>query len=272
MKRIAITGHKGYIGRELLKRGFLPLDCDVTDLAALQRAVKYVKPELVIHLAGKSSVTFCEDKKNELEVRKTNVLGSANVFKTLNAARIPGVFLSSDHVFHGGMFESHKEDAVPYSKQFLSVNFYGMCKLATEQAAHVFGINVIRTSFIFNESRLEDELCDMDMGNKSYPTFIKRSFLHLYDFCDMLEIYCNLFYRMPKLLHLSGSKVVSWHTFAKEIARQYGYRTPSPRYFEDKSFTVPRPKNGGLNVNLSHQLGFPYKDCIGGIERMKNES
>lgn len=268
MKRIAITGH-GYIGRELLKRGFLPLDCDVTDLMDVQRAIKYLKPSLVIHLAGKSSVDFCEDRNNEEIVRAVNVMGSRNVFRSLDAARIPGVLLSSDHVFHGGLFETHKEDVIPHSKQFAPVNFYGLCKLAAEQAAKVCDINIIRTSYIFDSNRLEEDL--RGMGEKSYPMFIERSFLHLKDFCDMLEIYCDEFYKMPKLLHLSGSRVVSWYTFAKEIARQYGYKSPSPRYFEDKKIAAPRPKNGGLDVGLSISLGFPYKDYINGIGRMKNE-
>lgn len=273
MKRICITGHKGYIGTELLKRGFLPLDVDITDIVAFQQAIKYAKPELVIHLGGKTSVDFCEDKKNEVVVRSVNVMGAGNVFRSLAGARIPGVFLSSDHVFHGGMFETHREDATPYSKQFLPVNFYGMCKLATEQAAHVYGINIIRTSVLFDSKRLQGDLFAINIGNKTqYPTFIKRSFLHLYDFCDMVEKYCNNFYRMPKLLHLSGSRVVSWHTFAKEIAKQYGYKSPKPRYFEDKSFTVPRPRNGGLDTKLSHLVGFPHVDYASGIERMKREN
>lgn len=270
MKRIAITGHRGYIGRELLQWGFLPLNCEITDIADVQKTIRYIKPSLVIHLAGKSSVEFCENKKNEAMVRSVNVSGSGNVFRVLNEARIPGVFLSSDHVFHGGVFESHKEDLSPYSNQFRPVNFYGMCKLVAEQAAKAYNINIIRTSFIFNSKRLEEDLFHINSGTKKYPAFIKRSFLHLYDFCDMLARYCDNFYKMPKLLHLSGSEIVSWHTFTKEIAKQYGYKTPATRYFEDKNL-VPRPKNGGLETNLSHSLGFPPKNYIGGIERMKHE-
>lgn len=268
MKRIAITGHKGYIGRELLKRGFLPLDCDVTDPASVQRSIKYTKPELVIHLAGKTSVEFCENKRNERDVLNINIRGTGNVFNSLTDARIPGIYLSSDHIFHGGLFEIHKET----SKYTAPVNFYGMCKLVAEQAVRLSGSNIVRTSFLFDKQRLEGELMDLENGAKSYPTFIKRSFLHLYDFCDMLETYCNLFYRMPKLLHLSGSRTISWFTFMKEVAKQYDYKAPKARYFEDRTFSVPRPKNGGLNVELSHSLGFAYKDYIGGIERMKNES
>jgi len=259
-----VIGYKGYIGRELMRRGFLALDCDVRDRASVQRAAKYSKPDLVIHLAGHSSVNFCEEKKNEREVTDVNVMGAGNVFRVMSDSRIPCVFISSDHIFHGGVFETHKED----SKLTRPVNFYGLCKLAAEQSAQIFDANIIRTSYIFDSTRLYDDILDMDL--RKYPTFIKRSFLHLYDFCDMLKKYCDNFYTMPKVLHLSGSMVVSWHTFAKEIARQYGYKSPKPRFFDNKNFP-PRPHNGGLDVSLSHSLGFPGVNYVSGIERMKHE-
>ena len=269
MKRIFISGHNGYVGKELIKRGFLPLECDITDWMSVEKAVKYAKPHLVLHLAAKSNIDWCEDKRNQEEVIKTNVRGTYNVFEVLSNAKIPGVLLSSDHIWKGGLFETHKE----YSRPTLPVNFYGTTKAAAEGVARSFDMKIVRSSYLFDSHRLEREIEDLKIGHpRMYPIFIKRSFLYLQDFCDMLEKYCVDFHRMPEVLHLSGSVVTSWYSFVRQIAWQYGYSAKSvkPKFFDSKKF-VPRPHNGGLNMSLSHSLGFAPKDFMDGIERMKNE-
>jgi dTDP-4-dehydrorhamnose reductase len=265
-----ITGHRGYIGRELLKRGFLPLDCDVTNLLEVEKSIKYAKPDLVIHLAGKSDVDWCEDKRNQDEVIGVNAKGTHFVFKCLQDRRIPGVLLSTDQIWRGGWFEKHRET----SKHTPAVNFYGMSKVVAEQTVMVMGGNIIRTSYLFNAERLKDKIRDLEIGVKqTYPTFITRSFLHLQDFCDLLEIYCEKFYKMPKVLHLSGSKAVSWYRFMKDIEKQYGFKhnAVKPRFFEKKG-SAPRPHYGGLNVDLSYSLSLGKQDYVSGIEKMRHES
>lgn len=268
--KIHITGYKGFVGRELLKRGFLPLQCDVTNALEVEKAIKYAKPQLVIHLAGKSDVDWCEDKRNQDAVINVNVKGTFLLFKALENARIPGVFLSSDQIWRGGWFEKHMEN----SKYTEPVNYYGLSKVVAEQEALSQGGKVIRTSYLFNNERLQDKLYDAKIGVKqSYPTFITRSFLHVNDFCDLLELYCEKFYKMPKVLHLSGSKVVSWYRFMKDIEQRYNFKhnAVKPRFFENKSLT-PRPHYGGLNTNLAFGLGFPRRNYFDGIDRMRNES
>lgn len=267
--KVFITGHRGYIGSELIKRGFLPLECDVTNPLEIEKAIKYAKPQLVLHLAAKSGVNWCQKKENREEVISTNLRGTWNVFYSLSQIRIPGVFLSTDQIWKGGLLEPHKEN----SKRTPPVNDYALSKLSAESVvSSTFNMNVIRASYLFNYERLKPHLRDMEIGLPvKYPVFIRRSFMHLSDFCDALEQYCDNFYQMPKVLHLAGSETVSWFTFMREAARKYGYKgVVLPRFREVES-GAPRPWFGGLNTHLAQNLGFPRRDYIDGIARMKNE-
>jgi len=179
---------------------------------------------------------------------------------------LPGVFLSTDQVWKGGWFERHHE----YSKRTPPVNFYGMSKVSAEAVVSYAGGNIIRTSYLFDKKRLENRIQNMKTGVKEYyPTFITRSFMHLYDFCDLLEIYCQRFYEMPKVLHLSGSTTASWYRFMKDVENRYGVKgSVKPRFFNKSGF-APRPYYGGLNTNLSFGLGFPPRNYFDGIDRMR---
>lgn len=268
--KVFITGYKGYVGSELVKRGFAPLVCDITNPLEIEKAIKYSKPSLVVHLASKSGVDWCENKRNHGEAFNVNVKGTYLLFRGLADARIPGVFISSDHVWGGGLFENHAEHARRTART-LPVNNYGLYKVAAETELN--GGKIVRTSYLFDSKRLREHLYDMEIGNpKSYPVFIRRSFMYLGDFCDQLERYCQNFYRMPKVLHLSGSEVVSWYGFMKETARQYGWKgVVKPRFFDNKS-GAPRPWFGGLNTKLSRSYGFPAIPYADGILRMRSES
>jgi dTDP-4-dehydrorhamnose reductase len=264
--RIYITGYKGFVGGELLKRGFLPLQCNVTSPLEVEMAIKYAKPDLVIHLGGKSDVDWCEDKRNQNELIKVNVEGTYFLFEALANARIPGAYLSSDQIWQGGWFEKHRES----SKYTPPVNHYGLSKVAAEHQVSTQGGKIIRTSYLFNATRLQNKIRETEIGIKrDYPTFITRSFLHVQDFCDLLEIYCKKLYKMPNVLHLSGSMTVSYYRFMKDIEKRYGkHGSIKPRYFEQQGL-APRPHYGGLDTNLAFELGFPKRNYFDGIDRMR---
>lgn len=262
--RIYATGAKGYIGKALAKAGVLPLTCDVTKLGEVEKELADVRPDLVFHLAGKSSIEFCEKPENQEIVSQTNLRGTHNVMSTLARLRLKGVLLSTDQIWRGGIFEGkHKED----SKLTPPVNSYGRSKLAAEAVTMACGMNVIRTSYVFDWSRISQDLAQSDMV---YPTFIQRSFTYLPDFIEDLLLYAKMFHDMPEVLHLAGNEVVSWYAFMKTVGEQFGFSV-RPRFFEKKGF-APRPHYGGLDTRLSFRLGFPVRNYYRGILRMKNES
>lgn len=262
--KIFCTGAKGYIGKALAKAGVLPLTCDVTKLGEVEKELVDVRPDLVFHLAGKSSIEFCQKPENKEVVIQSNVRGTHNVMSTLARLRLKGVLLSTDQIWHGGIFEGkHKED----SKLTPPVNFYATSKLAAEAVTIACGMNVIRSSYVFDWDRISKGLAESDM---TYPTFIQRSFTYLPEFVEDLLLYAKKFHDMPPTLHLASNEAVSWYAFMKTIGEEFGFRV-KPRFFEQKGY-APRPHYGGLDTRLSFRLGFPVRNYYRGILRMKNES
>ncbi|MHB1764918.1 MAG: NAD-dependent epimerase/dehydratase family protein [Gammaproteobacteria bacterium] len=101
-ERILVTGGTGFIGKELIQKlsqdyvvhsieryvtGRYGLDANknnaimhyatLTDYSAIRNIIKKVKPDIVIHLASISAVSFSYD--NYMEVNETNYLGSMNL-------------------------------------------------------------------------------------------------------------------------------------------------------------------------------------------------
>lgn len=269
--KVSVTGYRGHVGKHLIRAGFCPLECDTTDIYQVERVIKREKPDLVVHLAGKNNVDWCEDPANQVEAIGVNVMGTGNVFEVLEANKIGGVILSSDQIWRGGWFEGrYKED----SKVTAPVNYYGLTKLSAEAVTSSFGGKIVRTSFLFDRWRREiaERISSLEAGETlSEPTFIKRSFLYLPDFVWMISEYCKRFSSMPDVLHLSGGKTVSWYAFVRELAEVYGFKNVKPRLFESRKY-VPRPHNGGLNTELARSLGFGYRDFQTGLRRMRNES
>jgi dTDP-4-dehydrorhamnose reductase len=267
--RIALTGHRGNVGSRLVKDyGFLPLDVDIRQPKQIEDAITKVKPDIIIHLAGKSNVNWCEEQENQEAVQQINFRGSANVFEQAVKKDIPVIYVSSDHIFSGNGLGSYTENAKPMPK-----NFYGLSKFAVESLSHVYpNVHIIRTSTLFWEESesFRSIISSIKSGNDVYlPTYMWRSFLHIDNFCQLLSVYCNTeIDGNPKVLNLSGSRVVSWFRFVKDYAKKKGWDASKvhPTFFENEfSGFAPRGHREGLNTNLSKKLGYPQFSYLDGI-------
>lgn len=277
--QVFLTGADGYIGRHLVKAGCKPLKCNVVERNDVERAVKHASPDLVIHLAGKSSPDYCElHTKDSI---KANVDGTHYVMEACVKYEVPAVLLSSAQIWGGGFWESWFNRHAENSRKTPPVNNYGMQKVVAEFVTETSNMNgrkeskIIRTSFVFDKERFCRELSDLKHGVFiDAPHFIKRSFIHMDDFVYLVSEYCKRFHHMPRVLHLAGSQTVSYHQFWQEVARQYGFDKKlirGRRVERNVLYAAKRPHYGGLDTRLSQELGFKSFDYIGGIARMKSE-
>lgn len=274
--RIFATGANGYIGQALVKKGVEPLCFDVRNPHEIEREIKEKQPDIIIHLASKSDPDWCELQSNRTEVADVNVRGTLNVFKIAAKDNIPCVLLSSGQVWRGGFWEMkpHREE----DKRTPPVNIYGISKIGAEISVGFLQedgakAKIVRSSYVFDSERLKSKFDIWREGRTlSEPTFIRRSFIYLYDFVEALLDYCEHFDRMPDVLHLAGSETVSWFDFTYELAKQFCFdtRLVKSRRMEIES-AAPRPHNAGLNVNLARSFGFRLPGYVEGINRMKNE-
>jgi dTDP-4-dehydrorhamnose reductase len=106
-----------------------------------------------------------------------------------------------------------------------------------------------------------------------FPTFIKRSFMYVPHFAEVLMQYIHRLSEMPKILHISGSKVVSWYDFMSDLAPDYGIGQAlvKKRKHEIPNTFAPRPQNGGLDVSWSMDLGLHQYSYLDGILQMRKD-
>lgn len=256
MTKVMMTGGNGRIGKYMAKWVDGNLECDITDSRSLDDILSKQAPDIILHLAARSDVDWCENPANEKEAIAVNVRGT---FKLLHAAEMIGakvVMLSSDHVFSGG---NRWWGSGPYDEddKTFPTNFYGQTKLAAEGFLEAFdNFKVVRTSYLFDWERIQSKL------GQSQPTFIKRSFMYLPHFCSDLYLYLQNYDKMPKVLHLSGSKTVSWYDFMRS------FTVVQPKNKEDKTMTK-RPYGAGLKTKYKFFLPTSYHQ---GVKDMLKDS
>jgi dTDP-4-dehydrorhamnose reductase len=256
MTKIMMIGGNGRVGKYMQKLGYKNLECDVTFPVVVSDALWTNKPDIILLLAAKSSIEWCEQPENLQETINVNFRGTFNVLESAEKIGAKVVMISSDHVFSsckGGWWGSgpYNEDAKPFP-----INLYGQTKLAAEGLQREFdNFKVVRTSYLFDWQRLQPKL------GQPQPTFIKRSFMYLPHFCNGLHYYLQNYDTMPKLLHLSGSKTVSWFDFMRS------FTVVKPKTKEDKTMTK-RPLRAGLKTKYDIFQPTPYQ--LGVDDMLKN--
>jgi len=275
--KIACTGATGKVGKLLVdKYSVIPLECDIRNTDEVERAIAKVRPDVICHLASVSDVDWCEKKENWPEVMEVNFTGTRHVVNIANKYNAKVMLLSTDHVFDGKK-GNYREDYrfVTFPKNYhRPVNGYGLSKLCAEVLrSSNDNMKVVRTSYLFDFKRAYDKFKHQIDIPAEFPTFMLRSFMYLNHFVDNLYIYCTRFDEMPKVLHLSGSEIVSWYEFGLAVASMLGFdkKLVRPRNKEIKTdWLAPRPHKGGLNVSLSKKLGFPQYSYLDGLKAMKD--
>ena len=113
---------------------------DITDRAAVDRAVDAFKPERVFHLAAQASVTASvNDPQRDATV---NVLGTLNVLEAARRHGAPLVFTSTG----GALYGDGVTMPTPESEPALPLSPYGASKLAGEAYVRSWGAAYL-TSF-----------------------------------------------------------------------------------------------------------------------------
>ena len=149
--RILITGGRGQLGRELQQAlsaetvlaQDLP-ELDVTDAAAVGRAVRQFRPHVVVHAAAYTDTAGCEADP-ELAMR-VNGEGTRQVALACRKSWAAMLYVSTNEVFDGQKGEPYLESDEPKP-----INAYGRSKLAGER--HVQSIldrfYIVRTAWLY---------------------------------------------------------------------------------------------------------------------------
>ncbi len=273
-----VTGVGGQLGHdvmdELAKRGYegfgsdiLPsvdtkypyVQLDITDSAAVEKAISGVKPDVVIHCAAWTAVDAAEDEENRPKVKAINVDGTQNIANVCKKLGCKMIYISTDYVFNGQGTEPWKPDCKDYAPQ----NVYGQSKLDGELAvantidkyfivriAWVFGVNgknFIKTMVNVGKTHDEVRVVSDQIGTPTYTFDLSRLLI------DMAETEKYGYYHAT-----NEGGYISWYDFTVEIYKQAGMSTKvtpvnTAEYGLSKAV---RPFNSRLDKSKLVENGF----------------
>ena len=232
---------------------------DITDSAAVERVLKQVRPDAVIHCAAWTAVDAAEEPENVEKVRAINAGGTQNIANVCKELDCKMVYISTDYVFDGQGDTPWQPDC----KDYKPLNVYGQTKLQGELAvantlekffivriAWVFGLNgnnFIKTMLKLSEKYDSLRVVNDQIGTPTYTLDLSRLL------ADMVESEKYGYYHAT-----NEGGYISWYDFACEIFRQAGKTvTVSPVTTAEYGISkAARPFNSRLDKSKLTEKGF----------------
>lgn len=248
---------------------------DITDAESVEKTIKEINPDVVVHCAAWTAVDAAEDEENRDKVFAVNVEGTKNIARICKEIDAKMVYTSTDYVFDGQGTEPWKPDC----KKYAPLNIYGQSKLDGELAvseildkyfivriAWVFGTNgnnFIKTMLKVGKKFDTLRVVNDQIGTPTYTYDLARLLV------DMIETDKYGYYHAT-----NEGGYISWYDFACEIFRQAGYSTnvnlvTTEEYGISKA---KRPFNSRLDKTKLVENGFtPLPDWQDALKRYLDE-
>ena len=291
--KVLVTGVAGQLGHdvmnELAKRGYegigsdikdtysgipdgtavvtMPyVPMDITDKASVEKVLKEVNPDVVVHCAAWTAVDLAEDEDKKETVRKVNAEGTRNIALVCKDLGCKMVYISTDYVFDGQGTKPWEPDC----KDYKPLNVYGETKLEGELAvsenlekyfivriAWVFGKNgknFIKTMLNLGKTHDQLRVVSDQIGTPTYTLDLAVLLV------DMIETEKYGYYHAT-----NEGGYISWYDFTKEIFRQaieaghkeYEKVTVTPVTTEEYGVSkAKRPFNSRLDKSKLTANGF----------------
>ena len=273
--KVLVTGVKGQLGfdvvNELKEKNIEAVgvdieEMDITDKASVDKVIKEVNPDAVIHCAAWTAVDAAEDEDKQEKVKLVNVNGTQNIADVCKELDIKMMYISTDYVFNGEGTEPWQPDCKDYAPQ----NVYGQTKLDGELAVAntLDKYFIVRIAWVFGKN-----------GNNFIKTMLKVGKNH-----DQLKVVSDQIgtptytFDLAKLLvsmivtdkygyyHATNEGgYISWWDFTKEIFKQateIGY----DRYSE-KNITVTPVTTAEYGVSKAKR---PFNSRLDKSKLVKN--
>lgn len=283
--RVLVTGGSGLVGWKTLTRADHSMDCwftyyssevqhpdshgrqlDICDREATIELVEEIDPNVVIHSAAMTNVDDCEG--NPDVAKAVNVDGVENVLSAAKNVDANFVFLSSAFVFDG-TDNPHEIDDIRNP-----VNVYGATKAEAERTVQRSEVDtaVVRTDQPYGWSQpwqsptMVEWVLERISDGKNIDVFTDwyNTPTYLPDLADsILHISKN---ELNGTFHVVGSEYLSRYSWAKLIAKIFGFEPTAVSPVESNSVDIPAQRP---NVSLNNSLG-QGKSVQQGLKEMVN--
>lgn len=154
MDKILVTGSTGLLGTTLCptlaKAGHFVVKhawnseadfrFDLSQTSLCLQALDQIRPQIIINLAGLTSVELCEENPNAAYMANTKIVENLAAWMFYSRERCHLIQISTDHIYDGDGL--HKEERVSIT------NAYALSKYAGELAAIRVPSTIVRTNFI----------------------------------------------------------------------------------------------------------------------------
>ncbi len=278
MKKIIVTGCNGQLGREINHfyqdkndMEFINTDVDeldITNIEAVTKLAKEVKPYAIVNCAAYTAVDACETNKDL--AFKVNVLGPRNLSIAANETGAKMVHISTDYVFDGTKLTPYYE-----SDPVCPQSVYGSTKAQAEEMVKQFASKhfILRTAWLYGEGknfvktmlRLSETNDIVKVVGDQFGT--PTSATELVKAIDSL-----LFTDNYGLFHATCEGSCNWAEFAEEIFRLGGKQTKVER-ITTKEYNAPanRPAHSVLeNYMFKMTNGHVFADWQDAIREYMN--
>jgi dTDP-4-dehydrorhamnose reductase len=269
MSRNAIVlGAAGQLGVELMRdlrergysvKGWDRDEVDITDAAAVERALAPCDPEIVYNAAAYNQVDVAEQEPEA--AFQVNALAVRNVALACRQLDAMLVHYSTDYVFDGFARQPYAEDDLPHP-----LGAYGVSKLAGELYAQAYldRVLVVRTSGVYGPGGLNTARGNfvevmLRLGKSGQPIRVIADYVASPTFAPLLAARTiDLVERgHTGLFHIGGGSPVTWFQFARTIFEVAGLHPQLQPTDEREYRTVARrPRYSALSNGKMERAGL----------------
>ncbi|MBO5292304.1 MAG: dTDP-4-dehydrorhamnose reductase [Lachnospiraceae bacterium] len=265
MKKIIVTGCNGQLGRALnqVYAGSSEVECvntdvaelDITNIDAVMKLVREVKPYAIVNCAAHTNVNACESQVDS--AYRINAIGPRNLSIAATETGAKLVQVSTDYVFPGNGTRPYTEfDAVgPQS-------VYGASKLAGENFVRDFAQNyfIIRTAWLYGDgNNFAKTMLKLAETNDTVSVVMDQVGTPT----SAMELARAIAYLLPTenygLFHGTCEGDCSWADFAEEVFRLAGKSTKVKRITTDEYPTPAKRPAYSILDNYMLRLTTDYQ-------------
>lgn len=233
-------------------------ELDVADDLAVEKALKQIKPSVIVNAAAWTNVDRAED--NEPGAYSVNWQGARNVALAARSCAAKLVHISTDYVFDGEATRPYEVDS-PTNP----VNAYGRSKLAGEQEVLHIGegaFSVVRTAWLYSEHGSNFAKTMTKKALKGEPVRVVADQVgqptNAHDLAQLIISVMGM-KEAPTIIHGTNSGKATWYDFAREIYGNLGVdeKLVSPVSTKEFATKAVRPKYSVLSNFENAKIRLP---------------